>query len=528
MPNATAKALEQRLLRAFPPNQPYVPDDWRTAAVPSVVQSFLQHRLLEQLDEVIHSMRQEEMAWVNDSDPELESARAAFEEALRANGQIPESDWPRMVRQAAHVGISYLVRPVPTATAYLFEGRDTTLSVAYIAYRMQALAPYEYLRKGLDAFARHREVQRLDANTFRETLLKVDRILTRDYSVDRWLDTLQPLFDAAEAAYGDPGCPVRVLHPFFAHKEQTVYADRLRALDDNRSLTQNELRSVLADMGGAASPPQSVARSTASSTPPEDTLNAQADNAPPPAEPTSNETPRTPSSFEPDSATSSDTEDAADAAASDTASLWGRPAERNADASEDAGDASASQSNAGTERDAARSNDPHEPTWDVPSGPRPVSSNESAPASEDAPSNGPTPRWKQFHQSSERASSQATSTSNESAAGGTARWKQFGQRSTAQDTSGDNASASPTPDQLEALESDALGDLDAGQRRLFVDQLFDGSTARYAKILSALGDATSWREASQIIAQDVFRRNKINIYSDAAVNFTNAVERCYR
>ena len=101
MPNATAKALEQRLLRAFPPNQPYVPNDWRTAAVPRVVQSFLQHRLLEQLDEVIHSMRQEEMAWVNDSDPELESARAAFEEALRANGQIPESDWPRMVRQAA-------------------------------------------------------------------------------------------------------------------------------------------------------------------------------------------------------------------------------------------------------------------------------------------------------------------------------------------------------------------------------------------------------------------------------------------
>jgi hypothetical protein len=325
--------------------------------------------------------------------------------------------------------------------------------------------------------------------------------------------------DAAEAAYGDPGCPVRVLHPFFAHKEQTVYADRLRALDDNRSLTQNELRSVLADTGAAASPPQSEARSTASSTPPEDTLNTQADNAPPPAEPTSNETPST---------TSSDTEAAADASPSDTASLWGRPAERGSDASEDADDSSVSQSNAAAERGAARNNDPHERTWDVPSGPRPVSSNESAPASEDAPSNGPTPRWKQFHQSSERASSQASSSSDESSAGGTARWKQFGQRSTAQDTSEGPAAASPTPDQLDALESDALGDLDAGQRRLFVDQLFDGSTARYAKILSALGDATSWREASQIIAQDVFRRNKINIYSDAAVNFTNAVERCYR
>ncbi|PEN06175.1 hypothetical protein CRI93_10120 [Longimonas halophila] len=526
MPNATAKALEQRLLRAFPPNQPYVPDDWRTAAVPSVVQSFLQHRLLEQLDEVIHSMRQEEMAWVNDSDPELESARAAFEEALRANGQIPESDWPRMVRQAAHVGVSYLVRPVPTATAYLFEGRDTTLSVAYIAYRMQALAPYEYLRKGLDAFARHREVQRLDAKTFRETLMKVDRILTRDYSVDRWLDTLQPLFDAAEAAYGDPGCPVRVLHPFFAHKEQTVYADRLRALDDNRSLTQDELRSVLADTKEAASPPLSSARPTASSAPPEDTLNTQANEPSPPAEPTSNEPPRESSSFEQPSETSSDAEDIAEAS-SDTASLWGRPSERNSDSS-DADASSTSNSNAATEHSAASNDSTHEPTWDVPSGPRPVSSDASATSSEDDSSNGPTPRWKQFHRASGSASPQAPSASDESAAGGTARWKQFGQGSTAQRTPTNDAAASPTPDQLDALESDALGDLEAGRRRLFVDQLFDGSTARYAKILSALGDATSWREASQIIAQDVFRRNKINIYSDAAVNFTNAVERRYR
>ena len=521
MPNATAKALEQRLLRAFPPNQPYVPDAWRTAAVPRVVQSFLQHRLLEQLDEVIHSMRQEEMAWVNDSDPELESARAAFEEALRANGQIPESDWPRMVRQAAHVGVSYLVRPVPTATAYLFEGRDTTLSVAYIAYRMQALAPYEYLRKGLDAFARHREVQRLDASTFRETLLKVDRILTRDYSVDRWLDTLQPLFDAAEAAYGEPGCPVRVLHPFFAHKEQTVYADRLRVLDDNRSLTQNELRSVLADAEADASPPQPATRPTASAAPPDDDLNTQADASSASAETASHATPSMPSSFEPDSATSSDADDAADDVSSDTASLWGRPAERDADPS-DADAASASQSDTEAEH-GATSNDTHEPTWDVPSGPR-----DTTPSSEDASSNGPTPRWKQFHQASERTPAQASSTSDESSAGGTARWKQFGQGRTAQDASGNRASGSPTPDQLDALESDALGNLDAGQRRLFVDQLFEGSTTHYATVLSALGDANSWREASQIIAQDVFRRNKINIYSDAAVNFTNAVERRYR
>ena len=517
MPNATAKALEQRLLRAFPPNQPYVPGDWQTAAMPGVVQSFLQHRLLEQLDEIVHTMRQTEMAWVDDSDPELETARAAFEEALRANGQIPESDWGRLIRQATRVGVAYLVRPVPTAAAYLFEGRDSTLSVAYIAYRMQALAPYEYLRQGLDAFARHRDVQRLDAGTFRSALTRIDRMLTRDYSVARWVDTLQPLFDVAEAAYGEPGCPVRVLHPFFAHKEQPDYADRLRALGDDRTLTPDELRAVLDRAPDAApaapesqpEPPAAASPNAPFSTtppdtspaddtpPPEDTLSAQADTSSPaasapPAE-ASEEVPA------PDEAPPS-------------RSLWhDEPASADAPESPD------------------EAPDSRTPTWGVPEEARPVNSEPEADTGSNGQEqkSGSVPRWKQF-QSAEPASESA-SKQHESAAGGTARWQQFGSNEAAAPSGGGEAAPPQvTTQQVDALEADALGDLDADRRRLFIEQLFDGSAAHYAQVLSALGDANSWREASQIIAKDVFRRNKINIYSDAAVNFTNAVERRYR
>ncbi|MFO8232427.1 MAG: hypothetical protein R6U20_07155 [Longimonas sp.] len=488
MPNATAKALEQRLLRSFPPNQPYVPDDWRTAAVPSVVQSFLLHRLLEKLDEVVHNMRQEEMAWVNDSDPELESARAAFEDALRDNGQIPESNWAQMVRQASHIGISYLVRPVPTATAYLFEGRDTTLSVAYIAYRMQALAPYEYLRQGLDAFARHRDVQRLNAKTFRETLTKVDRLLTQDYSVDRWVDTLAPLFEAAEAAYGDPGCPVRVLHPFFAHKEQTVYADRLRTLDDDRMLTEAELRAVLIGSPVSASP------------------NTSASSAP--AQPT-------------ESAPDASEDSSSDASEEAPDHPWGDRASRTETAP-------TSNTDAPTETASPKDDStPYESTWGVPSQPRPVEAEENK-ASADASSSSAeneeaTPLWKQFH------ASKNTSKAPESAPseGGTARWQQFKSGGSNQSANA-SPSGSPGTDRVQSLEAAVFGQPDAERRSLFLRQLFNNSSEHYAEVLGKLQQAASWNEASQIIAQDVFRRNKINIYSDAAVNFTNAVERNYR
>jgi hypothetical protein len=47
-------------------------------------------------------------------------------------------------------------------------------------------------------------------------------------------------------------------------------------------------------------------------------------------------------------------------------------------------------------------------------------------------------------------------------------------------------------------------------------------------VLRRLAEADNWNEASQIIASDIFRKHKVNIYSDAAVHFTNAVESRFR
>jgi hypothetical protein len=210
--------------------------------------------------------------------------------------------------------------------------------------------------------------------------------------------------------------------------------------------------------------------------------------------------------------------------------LWGNTTP------DSAGEASSDQADKADKADT-----PSPSTWDVPSGPRPVSSDVSE---NDASTNdGPVPLWKQFRAS--KGSGNAENASSESSAGGTARWQQFGssnastsRASAAQNAdatsetpsnnaSGDRSSA-PSTGRVDALENEVLGDIAADRRRMFVQQLFKGSTDHYAEVLSTLRNATSWNEASQVIAQDVFRRNKINIYSDAAVSFTNAVERRYR
>lgn len=88
--------------------------------------------------------------------------------------------------------------------------------------------------------------------------------------------------------------------------------------------------------------------------------------------------------------------------------------------------------------------------------------------------------------------------------------------------------ASRPADSLDALEARVLGPTSPGQRSRFVKHLFKGDAGTYATVLHALDAAGSWTEASRIIARDVFRPFKVNIYGEHAVDFTDAVESRFR
>jgi hypothetical protein len=66
------------------------------------------------------------------------------------------------------------------------------------------------------------------------------------------------------------------------------------------------------------------------------------------------------------------------------------------------------------------------------------------------------------------------------------------------------------------------------KRKEFIKHLFGGDAGKYATVLHTLENAGSWTEASQIIARDVFRPSRVNIYGEHAVAFTDAVEARFR
>ena len=160
----------------------------------------------------------------------------------------------------------------------------------------------------------------------------------------------------------------------------------------------------------------------------------------------------------------------------------------------------------------------------------PSSPSPAQPAPEPQEEEGPVPLWKQFRPRTrgvpQRPKGRRTpvppkkpSPSPSSREEDVPRWKQFRTGS---------PEASNSKDELDSLEREVLGRRGQSNRSLFLNQLFGGSEQEYRRVLHKLRGIGSWSQASRVIGKEIFKKNKVNIYSDAAVAFTDAVQSRYR
>jgi hypothetical protein len=160
---------------------------------------------------------------------------------------------------------------------------------------------------------------------------------------------------------------------------------------------------------------------------------------------------------------------------------------------------------------------------------------EETAAEETAAEEEDTPLWKRFQGGSRRSRSASTESSAASSEeSSTPLWARFQSKNDASSEPQASASggdaARPVPsepdlrDDLPALEQAVLGSNVPDQRDDYIRHLFDGSVSDYHSVLTMLQEADTWTEASRVIAREVFRAHQVNIYSDVAVRFTDAVE----
>ncbi len=141
----------------------------------------------------------------------------------------------------------------------------------------------------------------------------------------------------------------------------------------------------------------------------------------------------------------------------------------------------------------------------------PASEEGAAPATAvPTPPGEPAPLWKQFSKPPDAA----TRPPDAPPAPGEPLWKTFQERA-----------AVPEPD-LPDLERQVIGTGGPDRKRV-VAELFAGNESLYRTVLSRLNAAPDWTAASRILANDVYRPHAVDIYSETAVAFTNAVESRY-
>ena len=148
------------------------------------------------------------------------------------------------------------------------------------------------------------------------------------------------------------------------------------------------------------------------------------------------------------------------------------------------------------------------------------------------------PLWKKFQKKTGTSSSGSESNENEDPL-----WKRFESKSQTDILSSSNSkrarelepSESYVPDEdpipiLEAqpstTEQVVLGAA-LGRKERFIRDLFNGDEGAFSDVMDALAAAPDWTTATSIIAERVFRPFRVDIYSEVAVEFTDAVESRY-
>jgi len=473
MPRPLADPLYERLLDAYPATRAYTRGDWEDAAMPDPVAHFLGQLLRHHSRREARRLRRARTKWVDYDHPDMETAVRTFFEAVEAHTHVPADEWEDTLRRATYHATAHLVRPVPVLADFVYAEQKAELRLPEVLWRMKFFGPYAYLREAVHAFAEKRDLDVLGADRFERFLHRIDERITSDYDADRWLRLLDPLFATARRATGGEQVPVALVRTFFSEKGRDDVERRLRtyAEEGHQHVAPRALHRLIEEAEAAPS----------SSSEPTPAPSPDADPSPPdpgPAEP--------PSSTPP----------------------------------------------------------PEDEIWGVAGSARPEGSDAPAPSSNDRED---VPLWKQFQQGKTSGTERPDSNDRSEQAGQRQEplWAQFragrderlseavagdrdGGEGAGRTSESGGASSDSRGEALERLERAVLGRVNPSHRGVYIQQLFGGDETNYRQVLRRLAEADSWGEASQLIASDIFRAHKVNIYSDAAVHFTNAVEERFR
>ena len=462
-----AQALFDCLINAFPPDRTYGRSDIRHDPMPGALADYLEQVLHMKLRDAIRESNLQN-SWVDLRAAEVQEACTDFMEVMKRHQAFPASVWADFLKNACQQILYLVIQPTASLIDSVFDPLGNPVRVDTMRDRMglyPAKIPY---REALEIWLEEQGDEPVGRDRFEAFLYQADRQLASDSSPQDWLRLFDPLVKVlATAGYRE--VPTEFVEAFLHEKGAKTMLHRLeKQYGSEASISFDELEVLFAS--GAVKSVESARRAASVPTRP-----AERRQEPQP--------------------------------------LWKRFAQGRDDVS---------------------------PTAESPA---PSSSVTST-------SNPAEPLWKQFRTSSppatvEKALEETVGIEQiptgtgapvgvETVAQPEPTVRIFTlQRSHYVPSEEESVAPGVPPDSSEAptgltgLEHTVLGERGARNRDLFIQCLFHGKEQAYEAVLQRLEGARDWSEASQTIANEVFLKHQVNIYSPPAVTFTEAVEARY-
>ncbi|OZC04340.1 hypothetical protein [Rubricoccus marinus] len=501
-----------------------------------------------------HAMRQtlerEAGARLDEAAPWLSRTPEAWREEALAGARFPADAWKPAVRETCSELLATLVMPSEALPEQLIP--EGTAPAPEVLHGLKTLGVYPYLAEIVRRYVEKKGMETFEREELGHLLARIDRRVASELDADGWMALLAPLYEVVGGIPEQDGdVPGLVLAEAFSARGCPGLG---REVVSRTEVDRDALRGVLTrTLPPSASPP--LAPEATSPIPADPELahaaaEVHAVDAPMSAESDDiedadvvDDAALAPEAKTPEAPRSSSDFLAAliDGAPQDEPDHTDEPPAADPDeALEDEAPKDAAPEAATAEKDAAEAGPaaPAGSPLDAPIRHLEEPEDLDGPAAPEPPEAPPAPAVASEPESEtllDRLARQRGQTLGTDAplatpepASADPLWKRFAQGGTPEAPPPaptlHDAMTTPAPDApLEAHEAAVLGEA-AENRDWYTENLFGGDPAAYARVLAQLSNSSSWTDATQIIGREVFRRYKVNIYSEPAVSFTEAVE----
>lgn len=501
-------ALRRQMNDAFPTSN--VPDREQLGRDPMdpVVGRYLEEELDRRVEQELSRLSYDTSEWVSGESREfVDRALRNLRTTITASVSFPHARWESLLSEAVATACSFTMLPVSTLIAETFQLRSDVVAASTARSRVRALGGHPAITERVDAWLSSAD-EPIHRDSLRSVLdAIVAEVLDEEDGVTR---VAEPLFSLHQRVNGKRVVPASRLVSLYQDVGREGIAERIEELSaDSPSAPWNEgmLRHALSVPSDEPDAPEAAAHAEPAPAPATGAVQSrfEFDDF---ADEGVDEEPSESTADEPapeDHAGAEPIEAAARAAVTLNERLSGG-VEEKIDGSSDRKTRVPSTPESGDDG-VEKSDDPAVPLWmrfqskfNAPMSPRPPEPPAGAP--------GPT-----------RAKGSPVGTTEKSTR---PLWERYRKPESRADISVE------APVDFESVEEYVLGQVDAVQRQAYVETLFNGRASEYRDLVLTLSEVEAWRDATAIIADEVFRRNRVNIYSEIAISFTNAVEKRYK